>query len=123
MEPPTLSDVSEIVALLRELVSSNLVLVTEVQGLRADWQHPRLWRADDAEPLAIALASAVGDRAFAARETIEHAKVDETLRRALEAADLSNARQLGKFFAEIEGQVRSNSPRPARTIFATTSVC
>jgi hypothetical protein len=85
--------------LLRELIS-------EVQGLRADLNRGRAPSVDSlSDALLPVLAASVADKAFSAREVIQHAAlVDGLLRAALAAAGLVNARKLGKWLRAIEGR-------------------
>jgi hypothetical protein len=79
-------------------------VLAELRAIRAALEpdrRPAQTRDDDA--LMLALATAVADRAFSAREVWQHALlVDRELRAAL--GTVSNARGLGKLFRQLEGR-------------------
>jgi hypothetical protein len=59
----------------------------------------------DAEDAALlsALALTAGEATFTARAVLAHARVDAALRGALVAADITSARQLGKWLRRLTG--------------------
>jgi hypothetical protein len=91
---------------------------TTIELLRAILTELRLWRADGTrvtrperppvphEAIIAALVTSVAYTMFSSREVIDRAeRLDRELRAALNAADLLNARKLGKFLQGIEGRV------------------
>jgi hypothetical protein len=50
-----------------------------------------------------AIARAVGDRPFSARELVNHARVDRTFAAALGPTDTETPRSVGKLLARLEG--------------------
>jgi hypothetical protein len=87
------------VELLRELVAlQRQILAALERQQRPDANSKHVW-------ILPALAVAVADRAFSAREVMQHAALaDGELRAALDGAGLSNGRKLGKFLKGVEGQ-------------------
>ena len=92
-------------AIGRELIEALRDLIVEVRDLRADLRNQYRPRPTGRETALVRLAAAVGDRAFSAREAIQHAELlDRELAAAFTVAGLTSARQLGVFFHYIEGQ-------------------
>lgn len=54
--------------------------------------------------LLVAIAEAIGDRTFTAAQLVTHSHASSVLRDALEAADITNARDLGWVCRRVEGR-------------------
>lgn len=53
--------------------------------------------------LLVAVAEAIGDRAFTSAQLMAHAEADPALHAALEAADIVSAQELGCVFRRLDG--------------------
>jgi hypothetical protein len=88
-----------VVELLRELVDLQRKTLAAIEQSRRPLHDKPITN------LLPVLAAAVVDKAFSAREVMQHAAlVDDSLRDALAAAGLSNARQLGRWLRSVENQ-------------------
>jgi hypothetical protein len=85
---------------LEELRSELREIRAELRGLRRDPKRRRLAR----EHLLPVLTTAVAGYAFTTAEVFRHAKTDETLSTALDAAEIANAQSLGKYLRSIKGR-------------------
>jgi hypothetical protein len=90
-------------------------LIEKVDRVIAEQQKQRLMLAElraalvarrrpSRRGLLATIAATVEDRAFNSLEVIRHAEITPRLAAALEAAQITNARALGKWFRAIEGR-------------------
>jgi hypothetical protein len=86
----------EIATLLREMI-------IELRGLRGDLRRGKLSVSESDENLIREIQSVTGDRDFAAAEIIGAAAIIRSLRIALEAYGVIDARRLGKVLQRIDG--------------------
>jgi uncharacterized membrane protein len=81
-------------------------LGVQLEALRADLGRLGSGRGarDQADrDLVPAIARAIGDRGFTSRELVDHAREDRALAAAILSTDTTNARELGKLLARVEG--------------------
>lgn len=55
--------------------------------------------------LLVAIVEAIGDREFTSAQLLAHAEANLALREAIEAADITNAQELGCVFRRMEGMM------------------
>ncbi len=90
----------EAIDAVQQLRAEMHALTARVAGLEA-----RGGARDAAETLVLpAIASAIGARRFTSVDLLAHARVDPALADAIEAADVTNPREMGKLLARLETQ-------------------
>jgi hypothetical protein len=77
------------------------IQVAQIRALLEAGRGPR-----DSQDVAVlsAVALAAGSATFTSRDVFRHRAVDPALRDALEAADVDNARQLGRLLRRMAGE-------------------
>jgi hypothetical protein len=93
--------IERVAAVLRELVAALHANTRAVELLRVDLARRR--RRPSRRGLLAAIAPTVNHTEFTSAEVIEHAAIVPPLAAVLEAAHVTNARQLGRALRTIEG--------------------
>jgi hypothetical protein len=93
---PVTASPDAIEALLRELAEGQRRILAALERLHG----PR----DEADQAALlAIAETIGDRRWSSGQLLEHADLSPALHDALEAADVTNTRDLGWFCRRVHG--------------------